>query len=167
LIAEKTGMAETLEELEESVPNRPIRIGDQLYVFPRYMDGGQCTARTARGPRCRNPTWDEGQVAPCESAFVRDRVVTYYGPLHGHVAERHLAQRCRLHHTPEAVAYCDPEWEPFDLEQHVQMTEAPQIEDLLDYAVRKTNPPLQVWSAVLRGALTDNQRQELITLLAE
>lgn len=108
--------------LDDLSPNYPVGFDVdgrvELFSFPDYLCGGRCTGRTARGQRCANAAWDQGQVAPYNDTIVDGRWVAFYGPLDGLCAERFRTQRCRLH-VGSAAAFCDPEWAPFSVERHV------------------------------------------------
>ncbi len=110
--------------LDDPNPNFPVCFrspfgGDpQLFSFPDFVAGGQCTAITTRKKRCGNPVWDQGQVSPYNETVVAGLLVTYYGPLPDSMAQQFFAQRCRVHNNAAALAFCEPEWSPFTVEHH-------------------------------------------------
>ncbi|MFF0249955.1 hypothetical protein [Streptosporangium sandarakinum] len=136
----------------------------RLFVFPDWMTGGDCTGKTKKNQRCRNVAWDQGQVAGYETVFVGDRMVEVYGPLPAAVGWRHYSQRCHLHHTPDAQAYCDPEWVPFDLERHHDLTSDPTL-----FAIPGLQllPPLRPFGLALRAHFSPAERQQLAGILTE
>ena len=98
-------------------------VGDQVAVFRPWPP--QCTARTAKRPRTANPLLPRGHVFRCTHPTVygipgAPEPVDVDGGriegirLEGELAERLLAQRCMYHLGDKGVAYCRPEWKPFD-----------------------------------------------------
>lgn len=116
-------LPDRIPSVDDLDPNYPVCItvdGEpRLFSFPVYHLAGQCTGRTTQGRRCRNAVWDQGQVASYEPATVSGRSIAYYGPLPEDVGDQYLAQRCRVHYRLDAAAFCDPEWESFDVERHL------------------------------------------------
>ncbi|MFI6513655.1 hypothetical protein ACIBCT_39130 [Streptosporangium sp. NPDC050855] len=94
----------------------------QLLVFPDAIGAGYCTARAGTGRRCRNFAWEHGQVTYWVPVLIGDRLVEAYGPLPPEAVETYLEQRCPHHRGPCVAVFCDPEWEPFDLERHYALT---------------------------------------------
>jgi len=135
-----------------------------LYVFEDFMGAGVCTGRTAAGRRCRNETWEEGQVATYEDIYVNDLVVSCYGPLSDDVGRRYLTQRCRVHDSPDAVAFCDPEWERFDPARHHEMTRKPSYNSLF---MLGAEPPPRIVALALHEHCGEAERRLLASLLVE
>jgi len=148
--------------------NRPVLIEEhgrpRLYVFTD-VDGGQCTGRTKQRKRCRNPVWDQGQMAPCDAISVGPYTVHYYGPLPDHVAHKYLDQRCRVHDTPDAVAYCDPEWERFDSKRHARFLHEPMLSEFAECLGYSQTPAVEGFGRALRREYDVTDRQRLAEIL--
>ncbi|WP_146073683.1 hypothetical protein [Amycolatopsis sp. CA-126428] len=137
----------------------------RLFVFPDYTCGGQCTARTKRGVRCRNIVYAGGQVAGYEWFSVGTRLVSAYGPLPDYVAHQYLVQRCRVHYNEAAQAFCAPEWQHFDPVRHKELTTSPSLDNLP--AVGDTAPLPELLAAAVNSDYSPAQRRQLLELLAD
>lgn len=150
------------------LPSTPVLIEQngqrRLYVFPD-VEGGQCTGQTKRRNRCHNPTWDQGQVAPYGKTPVGRYTVPHYGPLPASVARVYLEQRCRVHNTPDAVAYCAPEWERFDPQRHGQFLVTPKLSDFAESLLHRHTPPVESFGHALRAEYGRPNRQRLGEIL--
>lgn len=135
----------------------------RLYVFTDFTTGGDCTARTKSGRRCRNIVWDQGQVAMYTTTYAGDLVVTCYGPLPDQVRRQYLDQRCRVHDNVEADAFCDPEWEMFDPQRHRSMGSTPRYSLL--FGSDRMIPPARTVVLALREYCTPAERRILAELL--
>lgn len=135
----------------------------RLFVFPDFTYGGQCTARTKRGTRCKSVAWDGGQMAGYEQFHVGTRLVSAYGPLTESVARRYLHQRCRVHDTDTVQEFCPPEWERFNSVRHHELTDSPSLDDLPSTAGAAPAPELV--AAAVFADYDPDQRHLLIDLL--
>lgn len=156
-------------DLENEIPlNRPVLIehegGTRLYVFP-HIEGGQCTGRTKQKHRCRNVVWDQGQVAAYGVGFVGAHMVRYYGPLSGSAARMYLHQRCRMHDTPDAAAFCDPEWAQFDPHRHSRFLTEPGLSELGEHLIKCRTPPIEAFGPALRAEYGETERRRLAGIL--
>ena len=150
--------------------NRPVLIDGngerQLHMFPDFTVAGQCTAtaKSRQGERCGNIVWDRGQIAEYTFVYVNggDLAVSAYGPLPADVGHQYLEQRCRVHDTPDADAYCDPQWEVYDPARH-GLTFTPTVGNVLGYL--PPYPPVRAIAAALRGHLAPTERELLVHLL--
>lgn len=83
-----------------------------VWIAPaEYVEDSQCTARTAKGGRCKNPL-DYGQISTWSPMAVHGREVEGYdftGSSENFV-NRYLAQRCSKHWESGAEAAVEPEW---------------------------------------------------------
>lgn len=147
--------------------NTPVLLsldgGAKPCVFPDFMTGGQCTATTRRGRRCRNDAWDQGQVAQYAVICLGDRMLTVYGPLYAEAERRYLTQRCQVHDTPDAQADCDPEWELFDIERHYDLTDHPTVAGIFGYPL--ILPPVRPLALALRDYFSEAERQLFADIL--
>jgi hypothetical protein len=87
--------------------------------------------------------------------------VRYYGPLPEDAGRRYLEQRCRVHDTPDAPAYCDPEWERFDPIRHADMTTEPRLTDFVDDLIHGKVPSIDVFAIALRRQFTEAECRQL------
>lgn len=143
----------------------PVLIGHRsesvLYVFPPNV---RCTARTLRRVRCRNPAveYDDHPVqARWRSRIIGDRLLDYFGPVTGELAEAYLRQRCPVHREMATESYCEPDWHAYDPQQH-QLTRPPRAEEIFG---RVPVPPVAVLAHVLRHELSRTDRELLAGLL--
>lgn len=99
--------------------------GSEVLIRTNLYWGGDCTARTKAGRRCKNPVWPHGQVTGWSHvAVVNGQYYNIQGPLFydetckklgwGDPAERYITQRCKLHPEGVAEAFCEPEWTAVD-----------------------------------------------------
>lgn len=95
-----------------------IYIDDRLIACDDRPGAQQCTAKTARGPRCKMVVQGDQITGWREVTVPGWGMLTAYD-LGGDFCDkdRWLAQRCERH-WPEAPAAADPEWAPFDPAQH-------------------------------------------------
>lgn len=104
-----------------------IYIDGRLLVCTGFPGDQQCSAKTAKGKRCKNPI-EYGQVAGWLPVSIDNigQVEAYdlrtgrLGAVTADGAERWLAQRCEGH-WPDAVGATEPEWEPFDSATHERL----------------------------------------------
>ncbi|WP_410570584.1 hypothetical protein [Amycolatopsis sp. cmx-4-61] len=150
------------------IANMPVLIrhnGEtKLYVFTDFATGGECTAQTRSGRRCRNAVWEHGQEAGYTIAYAGDLVVQSYGPLPDEDGHRYLEQRCRVHNNLKAEAFCDPEWELFDPHRHQSMGVAPCYGSL--FGADRQVPPVHIVVLALREHCTPAERRILADMLA-
>lgn len=157
-----------IDEIDPVLLNKPVLIehrgSPQLYVFPD-IEGGQCTGQTKRGDRCRNHTWDQGQMAPFGKTSVGAYTVEHYGPLPSGVARVYLMQRCRVHATPDAAAYCNVEWERFDVQRHAHFLYEPRLSDFVDTLIARRSPTVESLGRALCAEYGALERQRLAKIL--
>ena len=167
MAAEAAGPVAEVDEVDDDF-NAPVLVergGERrLYVFASLDGGGQCTARTRKGRRCRNDAWEEGQLSLFSTRYVGDRVLHIYGPLPVDRVERYLEQRCPVHDTPDAVDACAPEWELFDPERHSHLYEAATME-LAFGRPAEYLPPVAILAAALRSGYGPEDRRAIVDVL--
>ncbi|MEU4575981.1 hypothetical protein [Nonomuraea sp. NPDC023979] len=155
----------TINGAQQAVVYNPERAEDDAWMY-----GGMCTGvAKSRKARCGNIVWDQGQVAGYGTIYVGDLVVPVMGPLPEPANRRHIEQRCRVHDTPDAAAYCDPEWELFNPDRHAAFGHTPTMHDVFGYThdLRPNLPPLNILATALRGHFTKPELEQLARLLTD
>lgn len=91
-----------------------VAIGDELLVCDDISADLQCTARTRKGLRCKNPI-DYGQIAGWVEVMIPGvgEVAAYDLRRRGDLTARWRAQRCETH-WPGGESAVEPEWRRFD-----------------------------------------------------
>lgn len=98
-------------------------------------------------------------MAPYGKTPVGRYTVPHYGPLPASVS------RCRMHNTPDAVAYCAPEWERFDPQRHGQFLVTPKLSDFAEILVHYRTPSVESFGHALRAEYGKPDRQSLAEIL--
>lgn len=91
----------------------------RLYVVPNPL---LCTGRTTKGKRCSFDAWPRENCG--EWAYIMSRTGVLYAidaPA-GWLTETRV-QRCDVHDSPDAPAFCAPEIETFDPQRHAALVQ--------------------------------------------